>query len=262
MLKTDKSKQIKKCRVSTIISDKINMKSAKYYYQALLLFSTIACTSNQILSAQNFTPIKVGDKWGFADSTGKVIIDAQYLEVKNFLDEITGVKISLATWILIDKTGKKVNDNTYENVEEFHNELAIVNPKIKGDYNKYYAIIDNTGKQVTEMNYQYLSRFSEGMAVVRQNNKYGFLDTNMKIVIPLNYDNAKAFKEGLAAVNLGGTGQYPWDITGGKWGFINKTGELVIPHLYDWCSEFEDGETNVEIKKKNFKINKAGEKIK
>ena len=237
------------------------MKSIRNNVQTLVVVSMITFISIQILPAQNLTPVKMEDKWGFADDAGKVIIDAQYLEVEKFADEITGVKIALAKWILIDKTGKQVTDQTYSRIYGFQNGLAIVNPIVQNDFSDHYAFIDNTGKQVSET-YQYVGSFSEGMAMVRKNNKFGYIDTTMKLVIPANYDNADDFSEGVAAVNMGGTGAtYPWTIDGGKWGYISKTGDLVIPFQYDWCSKFKDGEATAELKKKRFKINMAGEKI-
>ncbi len=56
---------------------------------------------------------KSGDKWGFVDSTGKVVIEPQYEDAKSFSNGIAAVCIN-STWKFIDKSTKVVIDGEYE----------------------------------------------------------------------------------------------------------------------------------------------------
>ena len=77
--------------------------------------------------------IKLEKKWGFADSTGNVVVKPKYNEVENFKDGLAKVRTD-TKWGLVDKSGNEVIKPTFDAIYEFINDRAMV--LLNGE--KYY----------------------------------------------------------------------------------------------------------------------------
>ena len=146
-------------------------------------------------------PVGVGDKWGFIDMTGQLVIPPQFYRPPTrrysrfpppvFSEGLAGVK-----------TGGEHS-------------------------NRDYGYIDKSGKIAIPPQYDDAGLFKDGLAPVRFGaklftGKYGFINKTGKMVIQPQYSYAAPFVDGLAGVGVG-TG------VGKKFGFIGKTGEVLIP---------------------------------
>ena len=107
----------------------------------------------------------IAGKWGFVDTTGKLVIAPAYNDTWVFTEGMVRVRKGEKRGY-IDKTGNVAVPFNYE-------------PFVGGN-------------------------FAEGMAHVMQNGKHGFVDATGQLVIPCRYDDADTFSEGLAAVQLNG----------------------------------------------------------
>ena len=160
--------------------------------------------------------VKLNDKFGFIDKTGKEVIPAKYYYAEKFKDglaKVGNVDGSSMYFGYIDKAGKEVIPIKYDNLNDFKNDLAIMRRFLDGDLKS--GFVDKTGKEFI-LKYDKVYDFSEGLAIVKHNNKYGFIDKTGKEVTPIKYDYAVSFSEGLASVKLEG-----------KWFYINPKGECV-----------------------------------
>ena len=113
---------------------------------------------------EGLAPVRIGEKYGYIDRTGRLLIKSRFDLAFPFVDGLAVVRIG--EWhSFIDRSGKVV---------------------IRGSRN-----IDVQDS------------FSEGLARFLNGTKFGFIDRKGKIVVPPIYDNAGNFSEGMAAVNVG-----------------------------------------------------------
>lgn len=208
--------------------------------------------------------VKVGDKCGYADEYGKIIIEPQFEEARNFREGLALVKKD-GKQGYIDKTGKIVIESKYYISNDFSEGFALICEKGKYGYidksgkvviepqfdyaypflegmtvvtydvDKLHYVtkrgyIDNTGKKITGPQFDSASSFSKGLAAIEINKKWGYIDKTGKIVIKPQFTRVTNFSEGLAAVSINR-----------KWGYINKTGKIVIAPQFDYAGSFKDG---------------------
>jgi serine/threonine protein kinase len=186
--------------------------------------------------------VKLNEKYGYIDRTGKEVIPRIYDDANEFSEGLAEVELNRKGYI--DKTGKQVIPCIYEKTSEFSEGLA----KVRLD--KKWGFIDKKGKQVIPCTYDDADVFSEGLAKVELNDKWGFIDKKGKQVIPCIYDGADVFSEGFARVKLND-----------KWGYINKAGKLVIPCIYDYTHKFSEEFAVVELDERWGFIDKTGKQV-
>lgn len=172
---------------------------------------------------EGMAAVKLNDKFGFIDLTGKEVIPLKYEAAGDFLEGLAPVYLKEKIGF-IDKTGKEVIPLKYDYLSDFHEGLASVRQ------NNKWGFIDKTGKEVIPCKYNLAADFSEGLASVDLKNKWGFIDKTGKVVIPIIYDDVRSFNEGLASVTLND-----------KSGFIDNTGKVVIPLIYESAGLFNEG---------------------
>ncbi|MBQ2830318.1 MAG: WG repeat-containing protein, partial [Oscillospiraceae bacterium] len=202
-------------------------------------------------------PVAKGGKWGFIDTTGKLVIPCGYDSAKDFSEGLARVEKD-GKWGLINTSGKVVLPIEYDYfVGDFSEGLAWVQKDGK------YGFIDEVGKLVIPCVYDQGAYFSEGLARVKKDGKYGYINTTGNPVVPCEYDDVGDFSEGLARVGVGeyGYDEYGGDTFVGKWGFVDTTGELVISCEYDDARSFSEGLAGVEKDGKWGFIDTTGELV-
>ncbi len=157
------------------------------------------------------------NKYGFIDTTGKVIVAPVYDDIRPFSQGLAAVRHG-DKWGYIDKTGREVIPLKFRQAHSFTPEgLALIGtspleagiPKTEeameyeSEDNVYYGYIDKTGKWVIRPRFTSASGFSEGLAVVEeQYGNLGYIDQAGKLVIPPKYDVANSFEHGYAYVKI------------------------------------------------------------
>lgn len=186
--------------------------------------------------------IKSGNKYGFADSTGKVCIEPIYDEVENFNEGYALVEKD-SLYGFINKAGRlKINYN-YTDASSFIQQSAIV------QQNKTSFLIDHAAKKIST-NYDDIADFADNVAVVKKNNLYGAINYTGKEIIKPVFSGLSDFSENMAAY-----------LQNGKYGFVNKQGFTVIAPLFSWVSGFKAGQCRVKIDNRLGVINKSGDFI-
>jgi WG containing repeat len=195
-------------------------------------------------------PVHVGDRWGYIDNAGKIVIQPQFAMADTFSDGLAAVMPASAGgqattdrattgaqafWGFIDRTGRLVIQPQFTDIVPFADGLALVSAS------GFHGYIDSRGKRVIDLTaYSDARDFSEGLAVVGQldgdQTYYGYIDKPGKLVIPTEFSDAAPFSEGLAMV-----------CQEGKYGYIDKTGYWVIQPSYEQAGSFSEGLAGVQL---------------
>lgn len=183
-------------------------------------------------------PVYEGGRWGYADSSGKVVIPARFDAALPFANGIARVGV--------------VNEEL---------------PEIEARPNIKWGYIDERGRVLVELRYAVLRDFSEGLAVAavldaerperpkagrgdRRNLKWGYVDRDGREVIPMQFLAAGDFAEGLAPVNPGGgEGREEGSLCGApsNYGYVDRTGAFVIKPQFAHAAKFENGRARVSV---------------
>lgn len=152
----------------------------------------------------------VGEKWGYINRKGEMVIESQFDEARSFSDGLALVRI---------------NDN-----------LSYINKKGKVVIQLNYKF-DSSGPSSLEEIYMLLNfDFHEGLAwMFAINGGFGYINKMGKFVKlrALSEKATPVFSEGLAGVPL--SEEY------GGWGYINKEGVVVIQPKFASVGDFHNG---------------------
>ncbi|OOX97207.1 hypothetical protein BOP98_09495 [Campylobacter coli] len=185
--------------------------------------------------------VMVDKKMGFANISGKLIIDAKFDWVNDFSQGLTIVKFN-GKFGVIDKKGNFVIQAKFEAIKNFKENVAAV------CLNDKWGFVDKKGKIIIKAKYDFiddkddemvmfgskrglclllskeniLGCFHEGLALARINKKYGFIDKNENWVIEAKYDEVEDFYKGLAIAKLDK-----------KSGLLDKNGRVIVDFLYE-----------------------------
>jgi hypothetical protein len=212
----------------------------------------------------NLLLFKEGAKYGYLNTTGRVIIPPLFDGARAFSDGVAIVSIG-GRLAILNPSGK-VNDlqvkleGKYDTIFDFSDGLARF--RIGGSkwaasdmvYGGKVGYISKVGKVVINAELpEEAHDFKEGLALVRVNGKFGYIDKSGKYAIAPQFDYAYDFSEGLAVVNHGLSQR-----SHGKNGYIDKSGRWVIPPQYDGASYFSEGLAAVKVEAKWGYIDRTG----
>ena len=127
-------------------------------------------------SSEGLFWIKKNGRFGFADTSEKIVIPPEYDAVCRFSEGLAPVRIN-GKWGFINKKNKIVIQPVFEQVGYFSEGLASFQLADK------WGFIDTKGNPVIKPQYSYAYEFSNGVAVVLQEMKYFNLDKNGTLTI-------------------------------------------------------------------------------
>jgi len=186
--------------------------------------------------SSTFTAFEKNGKYGFKDSSGNVVIPAQFDDVAEKFSEGVCVAKASGRYGFINERGQFVIEPRYASALSFHEGAARVLVATDGNF----RFIDHHGDWLFHRTFDATGiRFSEGLLPVKNGAKWGFVDRTGKEVIRADYYFAQPFSEGLAAV------QVPDEF--GTWGYINWKGEWAIRPRFTAASPFQNGKASVSI---------------
>ncbi|MDO4649121.1 MAG: WG repeat-containing protein [Eubacteriales bacterium] len=225
----------------------------------------------------------VTEKWGYIDTEGNVVVEAQwdiadafsdgyarvgyrsdsgssygYIDTEGDYVTTSGFKAGMGCsegfgclegdegYIYIDmKTGQDAFGKTFSAAHAFHDGLAGA-----ANENGEWGYIDTTGAWVIEPQYERATNFQEGLAAVMSGDLWGFINESGELVIDYQFDGYSTFSEGYADVEKD-------DMAG----YIDTAGNVVIPLEYENASAFHDGTAWVKKDGKYFRIDKNGNQV-
>lgn len=214
------------------------MKEIKFLLASLTLCLLAACNQNAEIEDDNLYRIMVGDKYGFMDAGGKIVIEPQFDDANELFSEgVCFVKTENRKG-LIDKTGVfvVVLPDTVDYVGDFKGGLSRAsNGMDRGVINKNGELIIPLIYDNSEVNIDNDSVFAFAWNVYGDN-EWIIVDQNGFIIDSRKKESALGFENGMCRVHIKE-----------KWGYLNKYGKLVIDTLYDYAYDFtEDGVARVE----------------
>ena len=203
--------------------------------------------------SEGLAVVRRGDKFGYIDKTGGVVIPFIYdfaspfyggsalVEVGNWVSEgdergelrsvFDGERFS------IDKSGARTEpaDIDFDGMERI-----IVNGKM--------GFVNESGIEVVPPIYDWAGDFSDGLAEIQLDGKWGFIDKSGDPVVPPKYDEISwaGFTDGLVAVAVDG-----------KWGFVDLTGAEIVTPKYDDVGAFSEGFAQVGILYENSDLHRG-----
>ncbi len=105
-------------------------------------------------------PMKIGDRWGYQNQSGMIVIDPLFDEAGEFKQGLALVKVG-GKFGFIDTDGKSVVEPRWDELHPFCDDLARVRSGGR------YGFVDRSGRVAIEPRYQSAGDFSEGMASVK-----------------------------------------------------------------------------------------------
>lgn len=194
---------------------------------------TTAVFDETLPFSDGLAAVKLGEKWGFVDENGQMVIPPKY-EDAFYFHEGVGQAWTDTDRLIIDKNGNVL-------ARGFHQSVGIVAegrvPVSREDnLGEKFGYLDLKGNIAIPLVYDQLNTFSGGLAPVEKDKKWGYIDTKGNTVIPFVFDWAGVFGSGLAPVKIGQ-----------KSGFIDRTGKFAFQLPFDIAGDFWtlDGGTDV-----------------
>jgi hypothetical protein len=214
----------------------------------------VACTSNKEKekNSTNIFPVKIGDNWGFVDSTCKFNQDLVYQQADEFYMGRALVQKN-NKFGFVDLTGKPLTSFIYEKATHFSKDSVAF---ILNDKNQIICIDWNFKNKFVLYDAEEVHNFSNGLAAVRKNGKYGFINKKGNVVLNFEFDAVGKFIENCLAV-----AKYEElkDSSYLKWTFIDKTGKNIFNKEFTDAHDFSEGFAAVTANGKSGWINKKGE---
>jgi len=174
--------------------------------------------------------VKQNDKFGFIDETGKFAIKPFLTLAQSFSEGLAPAQDDANhLYGYINKKGQFVIKHFYVQSDSrgsFKHGVAQV------IFNHKWIYIDKSGKEVRNPGPIY----AEGLALKAVDRKWGYVNKRGTFIIKPHFDYALPFSEGLAVVSQNG-----------KYGYIGKTGKFVIAPRFDGAAKFSGGIARVGI---------------
>lgn len=142
-----------------------------------------------------------GDRVGFTDKDGNIVIPIKYEAGSGFSEGLSAVRFA-GKWGFIDREGNTIIPFKFDEADAFFEGRARV--KLNGKW----GFINKDGKLVIKNQYDYVFPFNEMRAVIVKDGKYGFVDLEGREVIKPIYDDATVFTNGIATVKKGEKSYY------------------------------------------------------
>lgn len=156
----------------------------------------------RILSYQNdHAAVMVGDKYGFADARGNIVIKPEYDFVTAF-DKIIAVKKG-KVWSFIDSTGKSIKAPAVDGVVHSGRGVWLsdgLGQVVKGDK---VGFLDASGQFALQPQFDWAFAFANGYAPVFDGWFWHYIDTSGKRVTP-NFAGASSLRNGTSSVVIPG----------------------------------------------------------
>lgn len=213
------------------------MRATTIAFLASVALMFASCTKKD--DSMKLFPIKAGDKWGYVDSKGQYVINAQFKNASPFSEGLALVQSTDGKYGYIGEDGKYLINPIYKNATHFSEGMACVvmengKPQFLDKDNKILFTVEQA---------EYCAEFREGRARVQVKGKWGFVDKSGAMIIGPIYENARDFSEGLAAVSKKDeeTGEV-------RWGYIDANGGVKISfqfledtsEKYSWPGRFNE----------------------
>lgn len=137
--------------------------------------------------------VRVGDKWGLIDDQGKPTLQPTYASARPFKNGVALVSLDGSTWLAIDRNGKPLSAPilTPERARfELESQLL---PYNDGDFFGYKDLFGQVKIPAKKNKWTSAAMFFEGRALVRDKKGFGYIDRSGALVIKTGFIHAEDF---------------------------------------------------------------------
>lgn len=146
-----------------------------------------------------------GDRAGYIDRTGRLVIEPRYFFAQPFAEGLALVQRNGHPFQFIDRAGRSVIEVEAVNALSFAEGLAAVQVREPGG-ELAWKYLDREGKPVLSgLRYRFCGVFQEGLAGIQdeKGRGWGFIDRSGRVVIAPEWTGISLFKQGLARMEIG-----------------------------------------------------------
>jgi formylglycine-generating enzyme required for sulfatase activity len=119
------------------------------------------CEDKKPVTAENLTPFKEKEKYGYKNDKGQVVIRAMYDDAHVFLEDLAAVKVG-KLWGFINVYNNMVIPPQFGYAYGFAEGMALIS-----DARNLYGYVNKTGQLVIPPQYEMAERFKQGIARVK-----------------------------------------------------------------------------------------------
>lgn len=257
---------------------------------ALLLVITsilvFGCSENNVsvpalILPDMLAPVKVGDKWGYADLRGNLVIEAKFSDAKLFRENLAVVDIpdnpGRYTELsgVINTKGEYVVEPKFRTIEDFHKGIAIALTDETEKYGTPKSIfIDSTGEPAFSFSFKHgLSQgawFNRGIQMHDRYRLVKVYDTythhfpiehvqlidieesknlgkKVASAIIHPFQTVKAFSDGVLTLYKEETTDPKLNKNAKKYGFMDVNGNMLSDFEYKYAQGFTEGLASVQV---------------
>lgn len=176
------------------------------------------------------TRIRVGSKWGYMNTQGKMVTEIKFTNVNKFNGGFATAELTKNHWVIIDKNGSEIEikSDSVATMNSFFDGLA----QFKSLDNKW-GFIDTQGNVVISAKFVSVGSFNAGLAWAKNtNDDVGFLDKTGEWAIKPRFNHANDFDalSGLARVKIQK-----------EWCYVDTQGQVKCTDQTERWSNFQEG---------------------
>lgn len=205
-------------------------KMIKYTFGlAFFIYSFLTIKAQEV----QYIPYRIGNKWGYSDTSGKLILEANFQSAEFFKDGVAFVKKD-SFYYLINIKGEIIGGEFLQHGNYMHGLCPVQLT------NGMYIYINTVGNMAIKFLYKAAEDFSEERAIVKIGLKLGIINTKGEWV-----------KEpGFASSSIYYKGGFIMTEFNGNYNYLNKQGKvLVLPSNVSCAGPFSEGLAAVYVKK-------------
>jgi hypothetical protein len=215
-----------------------------------------------LLFSEGLAVARNGDRCGYTDHTGKIVIEPAFLAAQPF-DQGFGFVTTATGYGLIDRTGKLMDPGKH--YIGFAEGLFLAHSGLYTPDKRRLFYLDKNGQRTFPQEFLDARIFSEGLAAVAPgpgtlgNSAYGYIDRGVAIVIKPQFfisgnNLAADVVDGRAIVSQLSIGLTFSDLHG----VIGKSGRWIVRPKYDHISACSDGLARALISSRWLFLDKDG----
>lgn len=199
--------------------------------------------------------VKQNELYGFYDTTGRLMIEPQYLAVSGFEEGLASVAVEIDSFSIaygyIDHQNRMIIPPQFQYAYPFHEGYAVAKK-----YDRF-GMIDHNGREVLTFKYDHVTYMINGVfwAFDSELDKCALFNNKFKPITQFVYDNVTDYTEGFFTVERNGKKtfvdtkgrqrfEYYDEVSGfiggfsmvardGHYGIINTRGKTILPMEYD-----------------------------
>jgi hypothetical protein len=231
------------------------MKFIKSIITLIIAINLVSCGSDKTdVKINQLFPVKIGDNWGFIDSTCKFNQDLVYQMADEYrLGRAIVQKNNKFSYV--DQKGLPIHSFKFDKVTIFSNDSLAF---ILDEKNTISCINWDFKIKFTLLDVEEVHCYSNGIASIRKNNKYGFIDKQGNEILSCQFDAVGRFVDD--CIPVANYVEFP-DTSYLRWRFVDKSGVKINNYEYSDVHDFSQGLAAVCLDNKWGWIDKSGKFI-